>query len=228
MDDNKLRIDLQDYSAKYVDIVKQVIMAPAVFFRQMPKSGGLVDPLVFMVVMGVLAGLLRAILGVVGLGMAGSFVAALGSIIIVPIFTVIFGFIGAAILFAIWKALGSRESYEVAFRCFAYASAIAPITAVFNVIPYIGSVLGLLWMTHLLVNASTEVLRIQTKLALIVFGAICAVFSLASISGQMTARNMAKRLGTFQNQIGQVNQMNPEEAGKALGEFMKGMQKGAK
>ena len=228
MEEKTSGVDLQGYSARYIEIVQKVIMAPGAFYREMPLEGGLVDPIIFMAVMGALAGVLRAVLGVFGLGIAGSFAAALLSIIIVPVFSVIFGFIGAGVLFVIWKAMGSRHSFEVSFRCIAYATAISPVTAVFNVIPYIGAVLGLLWMTYILVNASTEVHRIAPKLAWIVFGAICAVFSITSISAQMTARNMQRRLGALQNQMGQINQMDPEQAGKALGEFMKGVQKGSK
>ena len=224
MGENSFSFDLQ----KSIDIVQKVIMAPAVFYREMPKSGGLVEPLIFMVVIGVVAGIVRAILGVLGIGMAGSVLLALGSIIIVPIFVAIFGFISAGILFIIWKLMGSRESYEVAFRCLAYASAISPITMVFNVIPYIGLVLGLLWITYILVNASVEVHRLELKLSWIVFGALCAVLSIASINAQITARNMARRMNTLQNRMGQIDKMNPEEAGKALGEFMKGMQKGSR
>ncbi|MDR3570338.1 MAG: YIP1 family protein [Syntrophobacteraceae bacterium] len=228
MDENRLEFDFQSYSAKYLEILQQIIMTPASFYRQMSKSGGLVDPLVFMVVMSIAAGLIRAILGIVGIGFAGSFSAALASIILIPVFTVIFGFIGAAILFVIWKAMGSQEPFEVAFRCFAYAAAISPITAVVNAIPYIGAVLGLVWMTYLLVTASKEVHNLQPRLSWIVFGAICAILSIASINAQITARNMAKRLGAAQNRFGQINQMKPEEAGKALGEFMKGVQKGSR
>ena len=39
---------------------------------------------------------------------------------------------------------------------------------------------------------------------------------------------MAGRLETLQHQMGQMDKMSPEEAGKAVGEFLKGMQKGAK
>ncbi len=218
--------DFQGYVTKYTDIIQKIIMAPAVFFREMPKSGGFVDPLIFMVVMGFLAGIVGAIVALLGIGLRVSFMMAIGSVIIVPVFTVIFGFIGAGVLFLIWKLMGSQETYEVAFRCLAYATAISPITGLFGAIPYIGGALGLVWMTYLLVNASTEVHNLQARTSWIVFGAICAVLALTSINSQITARKTARRLETLQNQMGQINQMKPEEAGKAVGEFLKGVQKG--
>lgn len=227
MNDKKLGIDIQGYCTNYFDIIQKVIKTPALFYREMPKSGGLSDPLIFMVAMGILAGLIRAILGVAGFGITRSLMMALGSIIIVPIFVAVFGFIGAGVLFIIWKLMGSQEPYETAFRCLAYAGAISPITGVLNAVPYLGAVLGLLWMTYILVNASTEVYHIQARLSWIVFGTICAILSITSIRSQITARNMAERYGALRNQMGQIDKMKPEEAGKAMGEFMKGFQKGS-
>ena len=228
MDENKSAVDVQGCYLKYIEIIQKVIKDPAAFYREMPRSGGIVEPLIFLVVMGVLAGLVRAVLGVVGIGMVGSFLLATASIVMVPIFAAVFGFIGAGILFIIWKMMGSEEPYETAFRCLAYAAAIVPINAVLNVVPYIGPIVGLLWMTYLLVNASTEVYRVQPKLAWIVFGAICAILAISSISSQIAARRMAIRLDTLQQRMGHIDKMSPEEAGKAVGEFLKGVQEGTK
>ena len=94
------------------------------------ESGGLLEPLVFMIVLSVVAGILSAVLSVVGLGAVGVMAGGLIAIIMVPIFVVIFGFIAAAIAYGIWKLLGSAEDFETAFRCVAYTAAIAPVTSV--------------------------------------------------------------------------------------------------
>jgi len=227
MDGNKTSIDIQGYCRSFLEIVQKVIKDPAAFYRDMPRSGGLVEPLIFMVSMGVVAGIVRAILGILGIGHGAFFFMALASIIIVPVCVAVFGFIGAGILFLIWNVMGSREPYEVAFRCLAYAAAITPITVIFHPIPYIGSIIGLVWTTYLLVNASTEVHHIELKLAWIVFGAICVVLALTSIRSQLAARRLANRLDTLQQKMGQIDKMKPEEAGQAMGEFLKGLQKGA-
>jgi len=49
---NKSAIDLQDYYTRCIDIVQRVIKTPAAFYREMPKFGGLVEPLIFMVANG--------------------------------------------------------------------------------------------------------------------------------------------------------------------------------
>lgn len=225
MDKNISGIDLQAYYSQYMVIIQKIITAPAQFYREMPKSGGFVEPLVFMVAMGVVAGLIQTILGIVGIGAAGSFVAALASILLVPVMVVLFSFIGAGIAFLIWKSMGSGESYETAFRCLAYTAAITPITTILNAIPYIGPVFGLVWIAYLLVNASTEVHLLPLQKSWIVFGAICAVLVFTSVSSQIAARRMVNKLETFQQKM---DKMTPEEAGQAMGEFLKGLEKGKK
>jgi hypothetical protein len=223
MTEKRTAIDVEGYLKPLMDTVRKIITDPAGFFREMPTSGGLADPVVFMVSMGVAAGIIHALLEMLGLGVTGSFRMALASIIFIPIAAVIGGFIGAAILFVIWKALGSQQPFEVSFRCMAYSMAITPITTVLGAVPYIGSILGLVWMTYLLVNASVEVHGIQAKTAWIVLGAVCAVLALTSISTQLAARRTVQRL----NSIPDISKMKPEEAGQAMGEFLKGFQKGA-
>jgi hypothetical protein len=203
----------------------EVIRNPVGFFRRMPKSGGFVEPLIFMVSMGVAAGVIQAILAILGLGFAGSFLMALTSIIIVPIMVGIFGFVGAAILFVIWKIMGSQQSFETAYRCGAYAGGIVPVTTVLGIIPYLGPILGLVWGTYLIVVASVEVHNIAAKTAWIVFGAIAALFALISIGSQFTARRVTSGLNKWEQEMGKTGEMTPEEAGKAMGEFLKGLEK---
>lgn len=227
MEGKSTGIDLEAYSKQFIDIVQKVIKNPAEFYREMPRSGGFVEPLIFAICMGVVAGIIQAVFGILGLGFAGTFLMAVASIITVPIFVAIFSFIGAGILFLIWKGMGSQESYEISFRCMAYATAISPITSVLNLIPYLGPILGLVWMAYLLVNASVEVHKIELKKAWIVFGAICAVFAFISISSQLAARRVQHDMENINKQLGEIDKMSPEEAGQKMGEFLKGLEKGA-
>jgi len=209
-----------------LNTVVKVVTNPVGFFQAMPKAGGFVEPLIFMVSMGVVAGIIQAILAIVGLSFAASFFMAIASVIIVPILVGIFGFVGAAILFMIWKIMGSQQSFETAYRCSAYTGGIVPITTVLGVIPFLGPVLGLVWMTYLLVVASVEVHNLNQKTAWIVFGAICAVFVLTSIGSQFAARRVTKEVSKWEKEIEMREDMTPEEAGRAMGEFLKGLEKG--
>ncbi len=174
----------------------RVITQPAVFFREMPKTGGLVEPLVFMVVMGVVSGLigglLTAVFSMLGLHLGAGMVTGFMAIFMMPFFYAIFsaigGFIAAAILFVIWKIMGSNEEYETAYRCTAYMAAVSPITTVLQMIPYIGVVLAIVISLYYLVNASVETHGIPSRKAWTVFGVLAAIFIIIGVSGQIAAR----------------------------------------
>jgi len=202
-----------------------VITKPAEFYRGMAKSGGFVDPLIFVVVMGLIGGVIQAVLGLLHLGGKVSVVMALASIVMGPIMVAIFGFVGAAIMFVIWKIMGSSESYETAYRCGAYAAAISPITTLLGVIPFVGSLIGLAWMLFLLVAASVEVHKIAAKTAWMVFGIIAAILALMSTCGQIASRRLVKQAGAWEQSFGKPGkETTPEDMGKAAAAMMKAMQ----
>lgn len=221
------QFDLQGQVSSVISDMIAVITNPAAFYRQMPRTGGFVDPLIFMVAMGIVGAILQIPLSLFHLGMAGSFGMALAYIILMPIMITIFGFIGAAILMVIWKLMGSKENYETAYRCAAYMTAISPITSLLNAIPYLGPIIGLAWMTYLLVTASVEVHALLPKPSWIVFGILAAIMAVMSISAQYAARKLTSSMQNINIDTGTTEQMSPEEAGKKMGEFLKGMQQGS-
>ncbi len=212
--------------ASILDTMKEVIINPARFFRKMPKGGGFIEPIIFVASMGVIMGAINLVLSIVGLGFAPSFGMALLYVVIIPVFAVIFGFVGAAILFVIWRIMGSQESYETAYRCGAYASAITPVTTIIGVIPYLGGIAGIVWMAYITVCASIEVHGIKPKIAWIVFGVLFGLLLLMNISGTYTARHFSGEMEQWQKTSQDFDKMTPDEKGEALGKFMKGMQKG--
>ena len=220
-----MEANMEKYVYNILDTVVKVITNPVGFFRGMSKEGGFQDPLIFAAALGVVARVLRAVLSIAGLGVGTTFFLALASIVVVPILVAIFGFVWAAIMFAIWKTMGSQESYETAYRCVAYAGGIVPITTLLSFIPYLGSIVGIVWMLYLMVVASTEVHKIEQKKAVLAFGIICVLLVIMNTCSQYNTRKMQKRMKDWSNK---VQNMTPEEAGKSLGEFMKGFEKGAK
>ncbi len=171
-------------------IAIKVVTDPVGFYKGMSKSGGFIEPLIFIVAMALIGGVLSAVLSMAGFGMAGAMAGGLMAIILVPIFVVIFGFIGAAIAFGIWKMMGSQENFETAFRCVAYTAAIAPITAVLSLIPYLGSLASALWPMALLAIASIHVHRRSVQASWAVFGTIGVIFALTSVSNEHASRNL--------------------------------------
>ena len=199
------------------EIVVKVITNPIGFFREMPKTGGFLFPIIFMVAMGIVGSIMRVIMSLIGLYPSVGMDISVASILLVPVFVTIFGFISAAIIFIIWNFMGSRESYETAFRCIAYAGAIVPITSLLHIIPYAGGLFGLVWTIYLMIVASTEVHNIAPQKAWIVFGILCALLAMMSLSAEFTGRKMLNQTNEFQK-------MTSEEPDMAIGDFMKGFE----
>jgi hypothetical protein len=209
--------DLGSILASIQKTAMSVLTSPSAFFREMPKTGGFVEPLIFMVVMGVISGLIQTIFSIVGLHFAGGVAMGVASIILFPIVIAIGGFIGAAILFVIWKLTGSQESYEVAYRCGAYISVLMPIVTILGLIPYLGSPVGLVLYVYFLVIASVEVHKIPSQKAWLVFGIIGAILIILNISGQITARKYSRETSKLREKM--------EETSKAMKRQAEQMQK---
>ena len=210
-----------------IEDATRVITKPAEFYRSMSKTGGFADPLVFLVVMAAVAGLIVAILSILGVGMPGGMAVGIGAVIMMPIFAVIGSFIAAAVVFVIWKLMGSEEPYETAYRCVAYAGAVYPVFAVLGVVPYLGSVASVVWGMYLMILASIEVHKLNPKTAYLVFGILGVLMAFINVSGEFAARNMPANFENFSKQMEKSGDMTPEEAGKAVGEFLKGIQESA-
>lgn len=230
MDKETIQEEVQRQVKGIVPVVREVITDPGGFYSRMPRTGGFLQPLVFMVVLGVVSGLILSVLSLIGLAPGEGLITGLAALIFVPIMVGIFGFVGAAILYVIWKIMGSQESYETAYRCMAYTAAIMPITTVLNLIPYLGVVIGMVWVTYLLVTASVKVHGIKPQTAWIGFGIICAIFVFTSVSAEMAARKLSSEIQAWEAEMQQrtgnlegMEEMSPEEAGQAVGEFFRGV-----
>lgn len=213
---------------------KQVITDPGTFYRNMPKSGGFGEPLVFVVVMGAVAGAVFGVLSIIGLTGAGA--SGLGAIIVAPITLSIGSFISAAVMFVIWKLMGSPGDYQTAYRCVAHATAILPVVTIVSIIPYLGTVVRTAWGVWLMITASTEVHSRAKQTATLVFGILGVIGLLVGLSGEYAQRQLAEKMEQHAGQvqerfeslenmgIGEDGEIDPERMGRALGEFMQGMQ----
>ncbi len=202
----------------------RVLTTPSEFFKEMPKTGGFVEPLVFMVAMGVVAGLLRSIFSVLRLQVGAGMAMGLGSVILLPIMIGIFGFVGAAILFLIWKLTGSKESYETAYRCGAYIGVLTPISVLLHLIPFVGAAVSVLLMTFFLVTASVAVHNIPSRKAWLVFGIIGGLLVLFNVSAELAARRFARHAAEYKKQAEELR-MQTEQFRKQAEEASRAMRK---
>lgn len=206
---------------------KAVITDPQGYFQTMPKTGGYANPVIFVAVMGALTGLVTAVLSIFD-SAAGMLAAGLGAIILMPIFAVIGSFIGAAILFVIWKLMGSGENYETAYRCQSSATAIYPVVALVAIIPYVGNIIMISWGAFLMIEASVWVHGRKRSVAQIVFGILAILMILSNVASERAARQMEARMEETGRQFDGIEDMSAEEAGRKMGEFFKGVEEANK
>ncbi len=213
-----------------IEEAKQVLTNPTGFYRGMNKTGGLQRPLIFVVVMALALAIVMTILSFLGLGRIGAMAMGVGSLIFLPIAALIGSFIAAAILYVIWKLMGSEETYETSYRCVAYAAAIYPITGIVGAVPYLGSIIGMAWAMYLMAVASVEVHGRKQQNAYAVFGILGAILIMANVNGERQARQMRAQFEGLGETLGEsfegLEDMTPEEAGQALGEFLRGLEGG--
>ncbi|MFK7732681.1 MAG: YIP1 family protein [Pseudomonadales bacterium] len=225
---------------KVIDDAKAVLTDPAGFYRAMPTTGGFAEPAIFVAVMGAVIGVLMTLVALFGGSGLGAMAVGVGSFIMMPIMAVIGSFIAALIMFVIWKLMGSDYDYETAYRCVAYATAIYPIMGVLGLIPYIGTIVGVLWGMYLMYNASVEVHKIKAETARMVIGILAAVMLFMQVSGEIAMRKIESSMDKYEEaaesigknmegslkELENLDEMSPEEAGRKLGEFFKGMSEG--
>lgn len=192
-----------------------VIRNPVEFYRGMAKTGGFRAPVAFVLSMGIVVALIGGFLSIFTGGF--HFLAFLVSLVIGPAVFTIFSFVGAGVFFIIWRIIGSEQSYETAYRCIAYASAVTPVTMLLGIIPYLGSLAGILWMLYLVVTATVEVHGVEARKAWTLFGVLFFLLILVSMGSQYSARQVAKQMQSYGDTAGETGGRStgtPQEQGR--------------
>ena len=191
------------------EIAIRLIARPAEFFRDMPRTGGMLDPLLFIVMTAMLDVLLASAESFVSHGAGLHDVTMMfGGLIVAPLIAVILSFFVAGLFYSIWSFMGSNENYETSYRCMAYVQILLPITVLLSIVPYLG-LLGIAWWLYLMLIASREVHKTAAKPALLVFGAIAVLSSLVYYSSVSSALKSKEHLQELTREL----QKMPERSG---------------
>jgi hypothetical protein len=106
----------EDFVGSFAGVWRRVMTEPRSFFQEMPVSGGLLNPLLFLVVCAAISAIGFLIFG------PRSFA------LMFVLFVVIRSFVGAAVLLLIARQLfGGAGDFEATYRVAAYASAPAAL-----------------------------------------------------------------------------------------------------
>ena len=175
----------------------KLIIEPGEFFRTMPKSGGIQEPLAYIILTVWLDVFLIAIETFIKHGVGTyNLSILLGSLILFPLIVVILSFFVGGIFYAAWLFMGSQENYETSYRCMAFMQILVPITILLSLFSYMG-LLGIAWWLYLMVVATKIVHKLPIKHALIVFGCIAAISALIYYSSVSSSIKTNEHLQEF-------------------------------
>jgi hypothetical protein len=145
--------DLSNPLESFADTVRRVVLQPVGFFAALPRSGSLLNPLIFALICTVISAILGGILRLAGVGegfVAGyglqvpenqDFGEFIGSVIFAPIGGAIGVFVvaGIAHLLVIMVVGTTRSGFGATFRVASYTG----VTSLVSWIPIVGGLLSL-------------------------------------------------------------------------------------
>ncbi len=188
----------------FIEESKKTLLSPQEYFTSMPKTGGLVEPLIKVVLYSFTAGVIGLILGLLhisrfGGGFLPGAAAGIASIILSPIFGVIGFFIGSVVLLIISAICCGNTDFEANARVVASMSVLFPIGAFLNftygISIYLGILCGLavsLYGVWLLFNALVHSLSAKPNASKIVAGIVAAIMLISTITTYTTISRISK------------------------------------
>jgi len=198
---NENNVTVRSYLAGLWDFTIKLMVKPVDFFRTMPKSGGFLDPLLYVVMAALLGVLLNAIESFVSHGVGIHDLGILFTqLVIVPLIAVILSFFFASIFFVLWSFIGSQENYQTSYRCLAYMQIVFPVTILLSILPYLG-LLGIGWWLYMMVIASKEVHKVPVRSALVIFGIIAAIPALVYYNSVSSILKTKQHLQEFTQEL---------------------------
>jgi len=152
------------YFQGLVRTAKDVLSSPSDFFKKMAVTGGLTDPLLFAMIIGMAGLIFVSVWDLVlhdsmqsfmtpemrdaaGSGMTNGIASPLG-MVMMPFLLIIWLFILSGMLHVfLMMVRGAKAGFEATFRVISYS--VSPF--LFMVIPYCGALITMLWMLTLIV-----------------------------------------------------------------------------
>jgi hypothetical protein len=184
--------------------ISGVLMRPTETFSKMKQEGGLVNPLLYYVILGCVSGVVLALYQM-GLqsqmgdfesmiqqyapqyhlpphtfdGMAFGSAGFLGSLLLIPAGCVLRAFLGAAIFHLMLMIVGgANRPFETTFRVYCYAFGTSML---FNLLPCCGALIGIIWGSYILYVGLKEAHGIEGWKSLVAIslpGFLCCILPL--------------------------------------------------
>lgn len=174
--------------------IKDVLVAPGRFFQRMPSQVGLAQPLLFAVVLGLVATFFHWMYTLAGSSLQVFFQDNLSEVMKAPLFA-FFNFLFSPVLVAVGLLVqaglshlmlmilgGNRLGFEATFRVAAYGEA----TAVLLMVPGCGAFLALVWSLVVMVVGLYSIHEIEPWKAVVAV-VLPSIICLATVGGSVVA-----------------------------------------
>ncbi len=147
-----------------IQSLQQSLFSPVEFFSRLPVSGGLLNPLLYALILQTVGNMAGYVSGMAvenpffsQSGLSGGLMVFIGMLI--PLIILIGVFFWSALLHAaLFLVGGANKEFEATFRAVCYTSA----ADLLNAVPVVGGIIALVWKTYLLIVAVREVHGIST------------------------------------------------------------------
>ncbi len=187
-----------------------VLVRPAAFFESIRSQTGLGAPIVFAAVMGAVAGVLRAVFAILGVGTGLGVLAGLGAIVIMPVVAVVLGsFVGGAIVHVIALVAGGKGTFEQSVRVSSYSMAVMPIVALAGLVPLL-DVVPQIYGLYLVVLGIVAIHTADRKRAFVVAGILAGLLVLITVAGLFTARAAKSAAADMEAKYGEGSEFQKE------------------
>src|SRR5215212_3395837 len=172
--------DLSNPINSFIDVVRRLVLQPAIFFAELPRRGNFINPLVFALLCYEISAVLGGVLGLAGGEPDRGLEALVVSKIAAPIGGAIVLLILSGILHLLVRLIvGAGESgFAATFRVASYATVVNLV----GWIPIIGSLVALVYGIYLSTLGIREMHETTTgKAALIVLVPVGVIFLIALV-----------------------------------------------
>jgi hypothetical protein len=166
---------------KFIATARALVTDPNGFFPALRLTGGLQNPIIYLAIGLLVAGVARAVYSFVtpsflAFGMSGGDIS---TIIVLPIVGVVGSFIGAGVVHLLLSLLGGvKQPFEGTYRVVSY---VMGTMFLFNVVPVCGGIVGGLYGIYLYIVGLANVHECDTGKAAIAVLAPAAVCCLAIV-----------------------------------------------
>jgi hypothetical protein len=195
----------------FIKETKDVLVSPKAYFASMKTTGGIAEPLIKALLYGLVAGVLKFIWSIVGLGVTTGalFGGAVGIMLLVwsIIGAVIALFIGAVIILIISAICKGSTDFESNVRVSASVMVVMPVGALLAFITGLnftaGAIIGLvvnIFALYLIYHALVESLKGNAGTAKIVTYILIALFVLFMLLGFGARKKASNFMNDFKNQ----------------------------